>query len=122
MVKIKEDSGDRERQEKLVETHNHVSPSQQLAHTARLGDSKNSHHLTAAWQLLRTESSGLDPISSRQVPRPQKPPSQVSLLLAGSAEGPLTDCVAIKKVMGLNSSTKNSSWAVLPMICYGQVW
>lgn len=61
MVKIKEDPGYRERLEKVIGTHNSVFSS---AHTARLGDSKNSHHLTAAWQHLRTESSHPDPISS----------------------------------------------------------
>lgn len=52
------------------------------------------------------------PNFSRQVPQPQKPPSQVSLLSVGSAEGPLTDWVAIKKVMGLNPSTKHSWFAM----------
>lgn len=116
VVKIKEDSGYRERLEKVVGTHDYIPPSQQSAHAAKLGDSKNSHHLTAAWQLLRTESSHPDPISSRQVSQPQKPPSQVLLFCVSSAERPLSHLLAIKKVMGLNFSTKNSAWLVLSMI------
>lgn len=116
MVKIKEDPGCRERLEKLVGTH-YIFES---AHTEQSWEIvRNSHHLTAAWQLLRTESSHPDPISSRQVSQPQKPPSQVSLFCVSSAERPLSYLLAIKKVTGFNFSNKNSSWLVLSMICCG---